>query len=89
MSPRAIARLREEVWKANLEFVEAGLVRLSFGNASGLDRDAGLLIIKPSGVPYRDLRPETLVAVGLESSTTPRMRPAPRGSRSAGCRSRS
>ena len=66
MSPRVNAGLREEVWRANLALVDAGLVRLSFGNASGVDRDTGLLIIKPSGVPYRDLRPESLVAVGLE-----------------------
>jgi L-ribulose-5-phosphate 4-epimerase len=46
--------------------VEAGLVTLSFGNASGLDREAGLMLIKPSGVPYPDLRPEHLVAVRLD-----------------------
>jgi L-ribulose-5-phosphate 4-epimerase len=58
--------VREAVWRANLALVEAGLVTLSFGNASGLDRAAGLMLIKPSGVPYRDLRPEHLVAVGLD-----------------------
>ncbi len=57
--------LREAVWRANLALVEAGLVTLSFGNASGLDREAGVMLIKPSGVPYADLRPEHLVAVGL------------------------
>ena len=58
--------LREAVWQANQALVEAGLVRLSFGNASGIDRDAGIVLIKPSGVPYDELRPEHLVAVGLE-----------------------
>ncbi len=58
--------LREAVWRANLALVEAGLVTLSFGNVSGLDREAGLMLIKPSGVPYADLRPEHLVAVGLD-----------------------
>ncbi len=50
--------LREAVWRANLELVRAGLVSLSFGNASGIDRAAGIIVIKPSGVPYVDLRPE-------------------------------
>jgi L-ribulose-5-phosphate 4-epimerase len=58
--------LREQVWRANLELVRAGLVTLSFGNASGVDRAAGVLVIKPSGVPYGELRPEQLVVVSLE-----------------------
>jgi L-ribulose-5-phosphate 4-epimerase len=62
---RSRLELREEVWLANQELVRAGLVTLSFGNASGVDREAGLLLIKPSGVPYDELRPEQLVAVSL------------------------
>jgi L-ribulose-5-phosphate 4-epimerase len=58
--------LRHEVWRANQALVRAGLVTLSFGNASGVDRDAGLMVIKPSGVPYDELRPEALVAVALD-----------------------
>jgi L-ribulose-5-phosphate 4-epimerase len=58
--------LREQVWHANQGLVRAGLVTLSFGNASGVDRKAGVLVIKPSGVPYDDLRPEHLVVVSLE-----------------------
>lgn len=61
----SIATLREEVWRANLALVDAGLVTLSFGNASGVDRDAGLLVIKPSGVPYDRLRPEDMVIVSI------------------------
>jgi L-ribulose-5-phosphate 4-epimerase len=57
--------LREQVWRANQAIVRAGLVTLSFGNASGVDRDTGVLLIKPSGVPYDLLRPEDLVAVSL------------------------
>lgn len=57
--------LREEVWRANQAIVRAGLVMLSFGNASGVDRAAGVLVIKPSGVPYDQLRPDDLVAVSL------------------------
>jgi L-ribulose-5-phosphate 4-epimerase len=59
--------LRETVWRANLALVRAGLVTLSFGNGSGVDREAGLLVIKPSGVPYDTLRPEMLVVVSLDS----------------------
>ena len=58
--------LREEVCEANLALVAAGLVTLSFGNASGVDRAAGVFAIKPSGVPYADLRPESMVVVGIE-----------------------
>ena len=61
-----MAELREQVWRANQGLVAAGLVTLSFGNASGVDRDAGVLVIKPSGVPYDELRPEDLVVVSLE-----------------------
>lgn len=59
------AALREEVFRANLALVEAGLVTLSFGNASGVDREAGVLVIKPSGVPYDRLRPTDMVVVSL------------------------
>ena len=57
--------LREAVLRANQAIVQAGLVTLSFGNASGVDREAGIMLIKPSGVPYDELRPEHLVAVAL------------------------
>jgi L-ribulose-5-phosphate 4-epimerase len=60
------SELRESVWWANQELLRAGLVTLSFGNASGIDRAGGIVVIKPSGVPYAELRPETLVALALE-----------------------
>ena len=66
MSPLSFPDLREQVWRANQDLVRAGLVTLSFGNASGVDRQAGVLVIKPSGVPYNELRPEHLVVVSLE-----------------------
>ncbi len=47
-----LKQLREEVLEANLEIVRRGLVVYTFGNASGYDRDSGLVAIKPSGVPY-------------------------------------
>ena len=62
-----LADLRDQVWAANQGLVAAGLVTLSFGNASGVDRESGVLIIKPSGVPYDRLRPTDLVAVDLVS----------------------
>lgn len=65
--PLMLPELRERVWRANLALVQAGLVTLSFGNASGADRELGVLVIKPSGVPYAVLRPEQLVVVSLES----------------------
>jgi L-ribulose-5-phosphate 4-epimerase len=66
LSPLSLPELREQVWRANQALVRAGLVTLSFGNASGVDREAGVLIIKPSGLPYDQLLPEHLVAVSLE-----------------------
>ena len=63
MGTLMLPELREQVWRANQAIVAAGLVTLSFGNASGVDRAAGVMLIKPSGVPYDDLRPEDLVAV--------------------------
>jgi L-ribulose-5-phosphate 4-epimerase len=64
--PLILPELRDRVLRANLGLVRAGLVTLSFGNASGVDRDAGVLVIKPSGVPYDELRAEDLVVVSLE-----------------------
>jgi L-ribulose-5-phosphate 4-epimerase len=60
-----LAALRDQVCAANQELVEHGLVTLSFGNASGVDRQAGLVVIKPSGVPYEDLTPKDMVVVSL------------------------
>jgi L-ribulose-5-phosphate 4-epimerase len=61
-----LAALRAEVLDANLALVKAGLVVHAFGNASGLLRDEGLVVIKPSGVPYDELTPEGLVVTDLE-----------------------
>jgi L-ribulose-5-phosphate 4-epimerase len=61
--------LREEVLEANLELVRRGLVLYTFGNASGIERERGLVAIKPSGVPYETIRPRDLVVVDLEGKT--------------------
>ena len=67
----SVTQLREQVCAANKALVTAGLVTLSFGNASGIDRDAGVMVIKPSGVPYDDLTPANLVAVRVDSGAVP------------------
>jgi L-ribulose-5-phosphate 4-epimerase len=59
-------RLREEVLEANLELVRKGLVLYTFGNASGISREEGLVAIKPSGVPYEQMKPDDLVITDLE-----------------------
>jgi L-ribulose-5-phosphate 4-epimerase len=58
--------LRVAVLEANLELVRRGLILYTFGNASGVDRESGLVAIKPSGVPYEELTPEDLVLTDLE-----------------------
>ncbi|SPF49495.1 L-ribulose 5-phosphate 4-epimerase [Candidatus Sulfotelmatobacter kueseliae] len=57
--------LREQVLEANLELVRRGLVLYTFGNASGMDRNEGLVAIKPSGVPYEELTPAQIVISDL------------------------
>ncbi|MGH9493870.1 MAG: L-ribulose-5-phosphate 4-epimerase [Candidatus Sulfotelmatobacter sp.] len=57
--------LREQVLEANLELVRRGLVLYTFGNVSGIDRKKGLVAIKPSGVPYEELKPSHMVISDL------------------------
>src|SRR6187431_409646 len=59
--------LRERACRANLELASSGLVMGTFGNLSIADRDAGVFAIKPSGVPYHDLKPDKIVLVSLET----------------------
>jgi L-ribulose-5-phosphate 4-epimerase len=61
------SELRERVLEANRAIVAAGLVTLTFGNASAADRSAGVMAIKPSGVAYDELGPESMVVVDLGS----------------------
>ncbi len=61
-----LKHLREEVLEANLEIVRRGLVLYTFGNASGFDRETGLVVIKPSGVPYDELTPGHMVVTDTE-----------------------
>lgn len=69
MEETRIKKLREKVYKANIELVERDLVIYSFGNASGIDRESGIVAIKPSGVDYKELAPEKMVLVSLEGKT--------------------
>jgi L-ribulose-5-phosphate 4-epimerase len=61
-----LQHLREQVLEANLELVRKGLVLYTFGNASGISREDGLVAIKPSGVPYEQMKPEHLVVTDLD-----------------------
>jgi L-ribulose-5-phosphate 4-epimerase len=58
--------LRETVLEANLEIVRRGLVLYTFGNASGIDRESGLVAIKPSGVPYETMQASDMVITDLD-----------------------
>jgi len=64
-----LALLREEVLQANLELVRRGLVLYTFGNASGIDRAQGLVVIKPSGVPYETMQASDLVVTDLSGKS--------------------
>ena len=63
----SLDELREQVCAANAALATSGLVTLSFGNVGGIDRATGIMVIKPSGVPYETLRPDDLVAVDIAS----------------------
>ena len=58
-------KLRADVCRANLDLVAKGLVFETWGNASGIDRARGLVVIKPSGVPYAGMKPRQMVVVSL------------------------
>lgn len=60
--------LRETVLEANLEIVRRGLVLYTFGNASGIDRESGLVAIKPSGVPYETMQASDMVITDLDGN---------------------
>jgi L-ribulose-5-phosphate 4-epimerase len=62
-----LKELKAQVCAANLKLVAEGLVLHTWGNASGIDRAGGRMVIKPSGVPYAEMKPEQMVVVSLES----------------------
>jgi L-ribulose-5-phosphate 4-epimerase len=63
-----LERLKKEVLEANLDLPKHGLVTFTWGNVSGIDRQTGLVVIKPSGVPYDELRIDNLVVVDLDGN---------------------
>jgi L-ribulose-5-phosphate 4-epimerase len=62
-----LERLKKQVCQANLDLVKEGLVIQTWGNVSGLDRAKGLIVIKPSGVPYDEMKPQHMVVLELSS----------------------
>lgn len=62
-----LEELKQRVCEANLDLVCRGMVVYTWGNVSGIDRDAGLVVIKPSGLDYDGMLPEDMVVVNLES----------------------
>lgn len=73
-----LSTLRERVCAANQALVGHGLVTFTWGNVSGVDREAGIMLIKPSGVAYDDLTPERMVPVRLDDGEVldDRLRPS-------------
>ncbi|HEY5748140.1 MAG TPA: L-ribulose-5-phosphate 4-epimerase [Chryseolinea sp.] len=61
--------IKESAYRANLQLPKLGLVIFTFGNVSAVDRALGVFAIKPSGVPYEDLRPDTMVIVDFNGKT--------------------
>ena len=62
-----LGTLKKKVLSSNLDLVDKGLVIYTWGNVSGVDRESGLMVIKPSGVNYDEMKPEDMVAVDLAS----------------------
>jgi L-ribulose-5-phosphate 4-epimerase len=63
-----LKELREQVYEANMDLPKHGLVVFTWGNASAVDRDRGLFVIKPSGVDYGELSPESMVVCDLDGN---------------------
>ena len=62
-----LEELKKKVCDANLQLVAAGLVIQTWGNASAVEREYDLVVIKPSGVPYASMKPQHMVVVSLET----------------------
>lgn len=65
-----LEELKLEVYKANMMLPKYNIVTFTWGNVSGIDRESGLLVIKPSGVEYEVMKPEDMVVVDLETGKT-------------------
>ena len=62
-----LEKLKQEVLEANLLLPKHGLVTFTWGNVSGVDRESGMMVIKPSGVEYDGMQAEDMVVVSLET----------------------
>src|SRR5690606_18339750 len=63
-----LEQLKKEVYEANMLLPEYNLVTFTWGNVSGIDRESGRVVIKPSGVKYEELSPENMVVVDMEGN---------------------
>ena len=63
-----LKKLKQAVYEANMELPKRNLVTYTWGNVSGIDREKGLVVIKPSGVDYEDLTPDMMVVLDLEGN---------------------
>ena len=63
-----LEKMKQEVYEANMLLPKYGLVIFTWGNVSGIDRESGLFVIKPSGVDYDKLKPEDMVVVDLDGN---------------------
>lgn len=63
-----LEQLKKEVYRANMELQEKGMVIYTWGNVSGIDREKGLVVIKPSGVSYEDMKESDMVVVDLDGN---------------------
>ena len=65
-----LEELKLKVYEANMELPRRNLITYTWGNVSGIDREKGLFVIKPSGVEYDELKPEDLVVMDLQPPTS-------------------
>ena len=63
-----LEQLKQEVYEANMLLPKHGLITFTWGNVSGIDREKGLIVIKPSGVEYDIMKPEDMVVVDLDGN---------------------
>ena len=63
-----LEQLKKEIYEANMELPKRGLITYTWGNVSGIDRESGLFVIKPSGVDYDKLSPEDMVVMDLDGN---------------------
>ena len=73
-----LEELKQQVYEANMELPRRSLVTYTWGNVSGIDREKGLFVIKPSGVEYDELTPDMLVVMDLNGNCLLYTSPSPR-----------